>query len=58
MKVGWLRIIFNALIVLFDIQQLHVSLFEHDDFHIERSEARSEQDSQREEAVIQMKDHV
>ena len=44
--------------MLFDIQQLHVSLFGHDDFHIERFEARSEQDSQREEAVIQMKDHV
>ena len=44
--------------MLFDIQQLHVSLFEPGDFHIEMPEGRSVQDSQHEEARIQMKDHV
>lgn len=44
--------------MLFNIRQPHVSLFGDDGFQIEKSKGRSGQDSQHEEAGIQMTRHV
>lgn len=56
MKANWLQIIFNALIMLSDIQQLLFGLFKAYVSHIKMFKVHIEQDLLFEEVMIQLKD--